>query len=517
MHFLQDLLDQTLAEAQCVLRWHSLFQVWGKATDQAERKRLVQQLAALAIGDPRADALRLTFLSQATGDARFVKAAALQTLAVQPFNPDRLAAFAAFFSLRALETQPGREAFATALNVACLPEMVNRLALEVAAMLPATLVPRVPGTIQKVAVVSSHLGNIYHTPGRLAANQCRLLARAGRRVELFSCQEQLLPKMELFHGGGGTVRLPTPEGTDWQRLLPAGVRMSVSNHRFSLRSRWRATLDGMAEFDPDVVLFIGLYSPLAAALYKVRPVVGLCTNSVPPLGPVDVWLASDEAAIGREHKVWDGQFPVPLAHIHPYRISTVGGPFALTRADLGLPDDALVCVTAGFRLEQEVGGPWATRMAGALAQHAGAVWLLVGGSGQVPKALQQLPPGKVLALATRPDVSAVLNLCDIYVNPPRMGGGFSVAEAMAANLPVLAFAGSDGGDKVGAWALAGVEAYMERLAALLTDPALRTQMGQALHERFIARFDIDASTPSLLSACALAATHAADRLSAGSS
>jgi glycosyltransferase involved in cell wall biosynthesis len=172
----------------------------------------------------------------------------------------------------------------------------------------------------------------------------------------------------------------------------------------------------------------------------------------------------------------------------------------------------VVWITAGFRLEQEVGGPWAARMIEALNRHPGAVWLLVGGKGQMPKALQQSPPGKVRALATRPDMAAVLSVCDIYVNPPRMGGGFSVAEAMAARLPVLAFAGSDGGDKVGEWALPGIDAYMERLAALTENSALRSEMGEALCARFIERFDLEASGPSLISACELAVTRAAGRL-----
>jgi glycosyltransferase involved in cell wall biosynthesis len=109
-------------------------------------------------------------------------------------------------------------------------------------------------------------------------------------------------------------------------------------------------------------------------------------------------------------------------------------------------------------------------------------------------------------------MAAVLSVCDIYVNPPRMGGGFSVAEAMAAKLPVLAFGGSDGGDKVGALALADSGAYMERLAALTENSALRSEMGHALHARFVERFDLEASGPSLIGACELAATHAAGRL-----
>jgi glycosyltransferase involved in cell wall biosynthesis len=517
MNFLQDLLEQCLAEPQCAPLWHSLFQVWDQTIDQVERLKIVERLAALEMADPRADVLRLTFLSRATGDRRFAGAAASRTLDVKPFNPDRVAAIAAFYSILPLGTQSGRDTFAAALTEARLPDLVNRLGLEAEALLPAGLSRRPPADVRKIAVVSPHLGNRFHTPSTLAMNQCELLVRAGRSVEWYSCQEQLVLGMALFHGGSINLDLAQPDGPAWTRLQPAGVTMKISDSRFSLRLRWREMLGEIAKFDPDLVLFVGMYSPLAAALYKVRPVVGLCSNGVPPMSPVDVWLCSEEAMAGRRLPVWEGRFPPPLAHFHPHRVKSLKGPFELTRAQLGLPEDALVWVTAGFRLETEIGGPWAARMAKALTEHAGAVWLLVGGNGKVPKALQQLPQGKVHALATRPDFAAVLSLCDIFVNPPRMGGGFSVAEAMAANLPVLAFAGSDGGDKVGEWALADIDAYMERLAALVADPALRAQMGQALRERFAARFDFYASGPNLIGACELAVRNSADRLRAGSS
>lgn len=517
MHLLQDLLEQTLAESQCAQRWHGLFAIWLKSPDQSERQRVLQHLAALNIGDPRVDVLRLTFLARATGDARFSNAAAVRALDVQPFNPDRLAAFAAAQCMLALEMQPRRADFVAALTGTRLPEIAARLAHDAATLLPASLTPRIPRAIERVAVVTSYVGNQFHTPSVLAVNQCELLVRAGRRVHVFSCQELLPAEMSLFHGDGGMAILPAPDAASWSEALPAGVSMNVSDGRFSMRSRWRGMLSAVADFDPDVVLFVGLHSPLAAALHTVRPVVGLSTNTVPPLAPVDVWLTADKEGAGQQRTVWEGIFPSPWAHFHPYRIKAAKGPWQLTRRELGLEEDAVVWVTAGFRLEQELGGPWAARMIEALAKHPGAVWLLVGGNGQVPNALQQAPPGKVRALGTRPDVAAVLSLCDIYVNPPRMGGGFSVAEAMAARLPVLAFAESDGGDKVGEWALPDGDAYMERLAAVTENSTLRSQMGQALRARFVERFDLEASGPSLISACELAAARAAERLNSTAS
>ena len=128
------------------------------------------------------------------------------------------------------------------------------------------------------------------------------------------------------------------------------------------------------------------------------------------------------------------------------------------------------------------------------------VWLLVGGNGQLPPALAQAPREQMRVLSIRPDIGGILQLSDIYVNPPRMGGGFSVAEAMAAGLPVVSFADSDGGDKVGDLALGSMDDYMQRLAVLTSTPALRGEIGQALRARFDQRCDLAASGPSLMAA-----------------
>ena len=52
------------------------------------------------------------------------------------------------------------------------------------------------------------------------------------------------------------------------------------------------------------------------------------------------------------------------------------------------------------------------------------------------------------------------SLSDTCVNPPRLRGGFSVAEATALSLPVLSFVCSDGGDKLGALAAPATATYL---------------------------------------------------------
>ncbi|MDO8788351.1 MAG: glycosyltransferase family 4 protein [Sulfuritalea sp.] len=507
MTLLLDALDRTLKEPECAQRWLSLMTVWLETGDRTAQQSVLDILETFPAGEPRADILRLTFLAGATGESRFEYAAAAHVLAAQPSDPDRLAAFMAFQWLSALQYQENRADFTTALSAARLPEMARRLMLEAAQTIPPGFLPRAAEDIQRIAVVVPYVGHQFHTPSVMAVEQCAVLAREGRQVRLFSAQELMPPDAALFRGDGRNLKLPPLNAQAWQNLLPAGVGMTISDSRYSLRGRWRKLIPVLTDFNPDVVLLVGLYSPLAAALHTVRPVVGISVNTVPPIAPIDVWLTGNPALAGGD--TWGANFPPPQPVFHPWRVKRYGKHWQVTRAEFGsefgLNEKAVIWVTAGFRLEHEIKGEWASRMLLLLSRHPDVVWLLIGGEGTLPQALRPAPPGRVRALATRNDLPGILRNCDIYVNPPRMGGGFSVAEAMAEGLPVTSFAGSDGGDKVGELSLPDMNAYMERLAALTENPGLRKNMGQALRQRFAERFDVDASGPALMAACRKAA------------
>ncbi len=510
MTLLHDALERTLLDPACARRWHTLMATWLDTPDAGLRQAILKTLEGLTNFEARADSLRLTFLAGATGESRFEHAAAPRLLAAEPSDPDRLAAFMAYQWLTALQHLAQRSDFVAALNSGRVPEMARQLAQAAARQLPPRMSPRVPEQIQRVAVIVPYVANRLHTPSVMAIAQCAVLAAAGRQVHIFSAQELVPPDVALVRGDGRELKLPPLNPQALANLLPQSVALTIADSRFSLAGRWRKLLPLVADFDPDVVLLVGLYSPLAAALHAVRPVVGLSVNTVPPIAPVDVWLSGDPQPA--PPMAWGDHFPAPQAVHHPYRVMRSKKQWQITRAQFGLSETAVVWITAGFRLEHEIGGDWAAQMLDMLKHYPDVVWLLVGGAGSLPPALRSAAAGCVRALPTRDDVVGILRVCDIYVNPPRMGGGFSVAEAMAESLPVVAFAGSDGGDKVGELALRDTDAYIERLAALTESPAMRTELGAALRQRFAERYDIESSGPALIGACEQAATLARARL-----
>src|SRR5262249_33827435 len=142
--------------------------------------------------------------------------------------------------------------------------------------------------------------------------------------------------------------------------LSAGLH--AGDAAFSLPQRWRYVTHRMAAYDPDLILFVGLYSPLIALVHAERPVLGLCAHAFAPVVPADAWLCADAARAGHVRAHGGARRGDSLASHPPSRVRerppTPGAP----RASLDLPDDKLILVTAGARLPAEITGDWAAAM-----------------------------------------------------------------------------------------------------------------------------------------------------------
>lgn len=501
---LEDALEQVLRNptaAHCWRRLRRTYLAANGAQQQAARAILLQRAGS----EPLTGFMRATFLANVSGEMSFRALAATALLAMPLVDPDRIAAHLAVTWFDVLAREPGRAEFVAALRNAGFPALLRRSGACLAAEGANAPAPRAIGRLGKVAIVTPQMSGYNHAPTSLALTHGCLLQTQGVTVELFSAQELSVASMSELLGCGSETRLAPPDPAGWWRNLPLPLSFQLADERLSLIRRWRALLDQLTQFDPDLVLFVGLYSPLIEMLYRSRPVLALSVQSVAPLVPADVRLAADPAqAAGAS---WLPEFPAAEQWYYPYRIPPGEPQAALSRAGLGLPDTALVIVSVGYRLRDEVAGDWAARMVSLLAARPDVCWLLVGCGDPLPASLQALPPGRARVLPHQANVQGVLACCDIYVNPPRMGGGFSVAQAMAAGLPVLSFTGSDGGDKVGPYAVPDSDSYFSTLQLWLDDGAARAERGGVMRARFAGTLDLTQAGPSLMGACAAALAH----------
>jgi glycosyltransferase involved in cell wall biosynthesis len=499
---LSDALERIAANPTANHLWLNLMALLRELTDAALLQQVVQAISTLVPADGLAGFYRAAILDIATGDPVYLPqaCACLQTLT--PFDLDRCAAFYDSAWQRVLLYANSRPEFIARLKEVGLPQLARAISTQLGRYLAAGAPTPAAAQVRRVALLVPQFGTLAHPPTQMALDQARVLIEQGVEVSLFSCQEAMVPDRLHLLGTGSDTPLQT-DLQPWLDSIGANVSVYLADRRFSMLRRWLDMLGRLDAYAPDMVLFVGLHSGLAASVYQRYPVLGMAINSVSPMVPTDVWLTAQAKLAGGIARPWSDAFPASTAYHHPFRVRRKPTAAALPRAELGVEDDALLCITMGSHLEVKIDGDWAQRMCGVMTRHPKLIWLLVGGAGQLPPALEGLPPQRLRLQPYTPKAAQWLAASDIYLHPPIMGGGFSVAEAMSQGIPALAMADADGGDKAGSHALPDHDAYFAQLDALASDPSLRRAHGDAMRRHFDQTLDLAASGPGLLGACAL--------------
>jgi len=150
----------------------------------------------------------------------------------------------------------------------------------------------------------------------------------------------------------------------------------------------------------------------------------------------------------------------------------------ITRAELGIPEDAFVFTTIGNRLGTDLTdeflemlgkleGNWHYALAGNMKD------------GEYETICEKYPfmKEKSTFVGYMKDILAFLDICDLYVNPPRLGGGFSVAEAFSKGKPGVS---NDFGDVAAAagddFLVNSLEEMSDTIRKYMTDKSFYDEM-----------------------------------------
>jgi len=353
----------------------------------------------------------------------------------------------------------------------------------------------------RVAVYTPEIGNREHGGTAVLLNVLSLLATQDVDLHAFTAKETSIPGVGSYHGGAEFVTAPVVFPEALSLRTQCAVELHIPDVELSLRQRFDEVRQAIDAFAPDVVIVVGFMSPLAYSLYADYPVVGLPIHALPPLAPVDTWLCARPEL---EAAAWPG-FPSPPAFPFPFRFWPADPCVPVEREALGLSADACVLITVGYRLLTEIASPWREQMLAFVDAHPAVHWVLIG---VLPGEAGQLPSHpRIHVLPPKPLLPAWLAMADIFVNPPRIGGGGAAAMSMEQRVPVLTFVDGDAGDKVGEFAAASSDAYFAQLQAWVDDAEARRDAGRSMQTTFRERLDFSSpqAAASLMQACSLAA------------
>lgn len=314
-----------------------------------------------------------------------------------------------------------------------------------------------------------------------------LIIRLGRRVALINTADGPVSAHFPFLGRFSSASDPALYNASQlvsERLpipflhLPAG---------FTPPDLAAGIVDEILALKPDLVLSFGTMSPVADLCRGLLDVVSVPFGTYLPLAQ-PTWVAlprsltaGDEAGLAASGLDRDHVIPITYTYSPP----TTGVP--KTRAEAGVPEDAIAVAIIGLRLGDEVTPAFAAALDEMIRREPRLFFLFVGPMDNHAALVAGLPD---LARRSRahgydPDVVSLLAVCDLYLNPPRGGGGASAAYALSQGVPAYSLASGDVGTVVGpAFHLPALADFAGQATRFADDAVARERLREAARRRF---------------------------------
>lgn len=250
-----------------------------------------------------------------------------------------------------------------------------------------------------------------------------------------------------------------------------------------------AVRDHILEMRPDLVLSFGTLSPVADLCRGLLDVVSIPFGTYLPMAePAFVALPralvpSDAPALAVAGLGTDKVTTIDYCYTRP----AMGR--ARTRADLGVPADAILTLVIGIRLTQEVTPAFAAALDAAVRAEPRLFFLFVGTLDGYERLVAALPAlaGRSRAHGFDPDVIGLLTDADLFLNPPRGGGGASAAYALSSGVPAFTLNAGDVATVVGPdFHLSGFGDFAPLATRFADDTDYRDAMRAKARSRFAA-------------------------------
>lgn len=272
-----------------------------------------------------------------------------------------------------------------------------------------------------------------HAPTKSVAERCKTLIKAGYEIYLVNTTEQYITKgvIPFFMGTGGSIVAEYDKRTEMD-LDGYLCKFKQFPRRMTMEERIEQTISIIEDWKPYYILSIGSGSMIADLCGNMVPcaTMALAFSTLPKTMNRMKILGRELTAIEKSNQ---NDTDIIIESRFTFELKEQEG--ALTREELLLPKDDFLLVVVGLRLDYELDDAFFTMLSKVLEKGCHVVFAGVLKSyEQLCKAYPILEEHSSF-LGYCNNIPALMDICDLYVNPNRLGGGFSVIEAFDKKVP----------------------------------------------------------------------------------
>ena len=283
-----------------------------------------------------------------------------------------------------------------------------------------------------VIVMTIQYLNNSHAPTRTVMERCKALRKLGKKVVIINTTEQyIIQGMIPMYGAflGTTIK----EYDDIQSIYIDGEEFPFIqlSEDYPIYMKLQVLSHLIKKIKPYYILSIGTGSMLADLCGHIVPTacMALAFSTLPhtknKMKILGRKLSEQEKEIYKDEDIIESRFTFELKPQKEH----------YTRETYNLPKDRFILVLVGIRLEYEIDDEF-MKLLSKICE-AGCYIVFAGVMDNYEDMMKKYQSVKENSsfIGYCDDVSALMEICDLYVNPPRLGGGFSVIEAFDKGRP----------------------------------------------------------------------------------
>lgn len=291
-----------------------------------------------------------------------------------------------------------------------------------------------------IIVITEQFISVAHGPTKTALDRCKaIISKMGKKVLLINTAEVLSNVGEIpFYNMKSGSYMPEKINENFQEWKGVQVPYIQCEQNTPNIEMLNSLLNYIRDLAPSRIVSIGGSSVLSNLANKIIPVITV------GLSPADLeYTTTCFQTLSRSVTETDVRMLSELGFNESHVIESVFTSSLkpqtekITRGELTIPEDAFLIIVVGARLDEEVTDEFLKAMNDVVSDK-----MILGFLGYFNEYEHKLSKYPKLLKNSRylgfcKDILSRMEICDLYVNPFRKGGGTSCVEAMYMGVPVV--------------------------------------------------------------------------------
>lgn len=298
----------------------------------------------------------------------------------------------------------------------------------------------------RIVIITEQISNDKHSPTLYVFNSIYYLRQLGYEIMVFSCPSDFYLAEDIWYRYRSVVSVEEYHGktvTDTfrgEQVLFQQINLCGQD----CIDRYRIMIDFIRDWNPLFVYEIGLVNGIGDLLTGMTTVVSEmlsikdCSVSN---AQILVRMEENEKEVEDQINSTMGSYQAQLWIGEDMPIFIDKDPVEVTRNQLHLPEDKFLIAVVGNRLDQECGLEFVELLRNILQNIPAVGVVIVGDTRDLNVHFTEYE--NIYFIGHQEHLQNIYDVMDLYLNPERVGGGYSCQMALQEGLPIVTLPGGD--------------------------------------------------------------------------